>query len=316
MNERTLPFQGFRVILMIGIVCMHTYYMPIFGGGKDLVPFWFVLSGFLYRDRQPWLPYMRKKLLGIYPFYLFILFCSVMICILRGQFVYDVNIFTNILMMGCWPIPDYVSYVCASWFVASLLWCNALSPFVYKRIKRIEGKDNWLGVLLCMSVIVILQSIPIEDTLLWRWFVYRNPLYCFIEYLTGMFLWNVIKDSDYRICPNEWVMGGVIICYIVCIYFQLFQGWSPILHLSIIWIVYNYKSKLLDYLFANKLVLWISQYILFIYLSHMSLTNNLTRGHVTEELYWLLVINDFFVGILLGVLYNMSVGNWIKRKHL
>ena len=300
---------------MIGIVCMHTYYRYIFGGGKDLVPFWFVLSGFLYRDKQLWFPYMKKKILSIYPFYLFILVCSIFICILRGRFIFDYNIVTNLLMLNSWPIFKSQSYVGASWFVASLLWCYALSPFIYKHIRKVVGKDNWLGVILCLSAIVLLQSVPQDISSLWDWMTYSNPLYCFIEYLTGMFLWNAIKDSEYRKSPNEWIMGGVIIIYFVCIYFQIFKGNSPILHLMIIGVIYSYKSKVINCLLANKKIVWLAQYIFFVLLSHMSLTNNLTRGHVTEEYYWLLVINDFFVGTVLGVLYNKTVGIWIK-KHL
>lgn len=167
MNERTLPFQGLRVILMIGIVGLHTYYKGIFGEASDLVPFYFVLSGFLYRDKLPWFPYMKKKVLGIYPFYLFIMGCSITICVLRGRFVLDWNIFPNLFIMEFWPIPNNVSYVSASWFVGSLLWCYAFSPLTAKHLlNKVKGKDNWLGVILCLFVIVLLQTVPYKSNVL------------------------------------------------------------------------------------------------------------------------------------------------------
>lgn len=128
-----------------------------------------------------------------------------------------------------------------------------------------------------------------------------------------MFLWSAIKDVEYRHAYNEYAVGGVFIAYITCIYFQVCKGYSPVMHVTMIWTLYNYRSRLMNRLLANKGIVWLSQYIFFVYLSHMSLTNNLTRGHVGEDMYWLLVINCFIVGIMLGICYNRTIGVWIKK---
>lgn len=38
-SERTLPLQGIRVMLMLGIVLLHTYKNPVFGNAFQLVSF-------------------------------------------------------------------------------------------------------------------------------------------------------------------------------------------------------------------------------------------------------------------------------------
>ena len=84
MNERTLPFQGLRVLMIMGVMCLHTYQYPVFGAGEELVSFFFVLSGFLYKDKLSWKSFMLHKFKQIFPFYWICLGIVLFISFIRG----------------------------------------------------------------------------------------------------------------------------------------------------------------------------------------------------------------------------------------
>lgn len=103
---RTLPIQGFRVLLMIGIVLLHTYgNKPILGGGNELVFFFFVVSGFLYRDKLIWKKYIMKKMLALFPAYWIVLLIHCMMSMLGGVNKFTIDIIPYALLIQSW-IPQ------------------------------------------------------------------------------------------------------------------------------------------------------------------------------------------------------------------
>lgn len=53
MNERTLPFQGLRVLMIMGVMCLHTYQYPVFGAGEELVSFFLFFPDFYIKTNYP-----------------------------------------------------------------------------------------------------------------------------------------------------------------------------------------------------------------------------------------------------------------------
>ena len=196
-SERTLPLQGLRVLLMLGIVMLHTYHKPILGTGRECVSFFIIVSGFLYRDALPWKQYMRKKAIGIFPVFWIVLMLSEVICLLRGGNNIDWSIIPHILLLQSWYPNLYFSfdYVGVAWFVSSLMFCYVVSPMLYRRVKTMGMKSSFLCMASLFVCLVAADSfrVPIEDSryAFREWLCYANPLYCLMEYMIGMLLWKV-----------------------------------------------------------------------------------------------------------------------------
>lgn len=202
-SERTLPLQGLRVLLMVGIVCLHVYQHPVFGDGRELVSFFFVVSGFLYRDKLSWKKYLKKKAIGVYPIFWIVLLLSEVICYIRGGNNLNWDIIPHILLLQSW-IPDLwfsFAYVGVAWFVSSLMFCYAVSPYIYKYVSGISMKKALLGILALSVFICGADGCRVDfynqHFAFIEWLTYVNPIFCMMEYTVGMLLWKMIEDTQY-----------------------------------------------------------------------------------------------------------------------
>lgn len=317
-TERTLPLQGLRVLLMLGIVCLHVYQHPVFGSGRELVSFFFVISGFLYRDKLPWKAYLKKKAISVYPIFWIVLFLSEVICYLRGGNNLTWGIIPHVLLLQSW-VPDVwfsFDYVGVAWFVSSLMFCYVVSPLVYRYVSRVSTRNSLFGILI-LSIFVCYTDecrVDINDQqfAFIEWLTYANPVFCMLEYMMGMLLWNVVKNAQYvhLKVKHEPLALILLAIYFYCIY-ENGGAKLSMAHVCMIGLVYKFGSRIFNGLFANKYVVWLSSYVMFVYMSHQSLTINCFRSRIDSNV--VLVVLCFLLGILFGMFYNRFVSPKMKR---
>lgn len=317
-SERTLPFQGLRVLLMLGIVMLHTYNKPILGSGRELVSFFFIISGFLYRDKLPWKQYMKKKIWGVYPIYWIVLILSEIICLLRGGNNIHWSLVPHILLLQSW-YPDIwfsFDYVGVAWFVSSLMFCYVVSPMLYRRISKMSVTSSCIALVLLFVVLFALDllKVPYEDArfAFREWLCYANPLCCLMQYVIGMLLWNAVKQMPYcrMKVSYEPIALCVVVAYVYAIYAQM-GGQIYAIHTVMIFLVYMFGSKIVNLLFANKMMIWLSTFVMFVYMSHQSLTLNCLQSRIESKV--ALVILCFVSGITYGMFYRKYVAPKIKK---
>ena len=112
----------------------------LFSGGNELVSFFFVVSGFLYRDKLIWKKYIVKKMLALFPAYWIILLIHCMMSMLGGVNKFTIDIIPYALLVQSWIPQESVfyalKYVGVAWFLYSLLFCYILSPICHRLILR------------------------------------------------------------------------------------------------------------------------------------------------------------------------------------
>ena len=79
------------------------------------------------------------------------------------------------------------------------------------------------------------------------------------------------------------------------------------IHTAMIFLVYMFGSKVVNLLFANKLMRWLSSYVMFVYMSHQSLTLNCLQSRIDSKV--TLVILCFVCGIIYGMFYRKYVAH-------
>lgn len=316
-SERTLPFQGLRVLLMLCIVMLHTYNKPILGSGRELVSFFFIISGFLYRDKLPWKQYMKKKIWGVYPIYWIVLILSEIICLLRGGNNIHWSLVPHLLLLQSW-YPDIwfsFDYVGVAWFVSSLMFCYAVSPMLYRGISKMRVTSSCFVMAFLFVDLMLLDSLVVSHkdvNFHFRdWLCYANPFYRLIEYMVGMFLWNVTKSKPY--CRLKVSHEPIAFCIIVAYFYAIYAQWGGIYvyHTVAIFLIYNFSSWFVNFVFANRLVVWLSTYVMFVYMSHQSLTLNCLQSRIDSKM--TLVILCFVCGIIYGIFYHKYVTPKIKK---
>ena len=80
---------------------------------------------------------------------------------------------------------------------------------------------------------------------------------------------------------------------------------------AMIFLVYMFSSKVVNLLFANKLMRCLSSYVMFVYMSHQSLTLNCLQSRIDSKV--TLVILCFVCGIIYGMFYRKYVVPKIKK---
>ena len=244
MQFRTLPIQGFRVLLMMGIVLLHTYdNKPVFGGGNELVSFFFVVSGFLYRDKLIWKKYIVKKMLALFPAYWIILLIHCMMSMLGGVNKFTIDIIPYALLVQSWIPQESVfyalKYVGVAWFLSSLLFCYILSPLCYRLILRFFSNKSL--PLMIFFYLCVLACMELDKSFsLGGWLAYISPFTRLLEYLMGMCLWSAIKNKQQVHLPKRKDILAIffVVIYFCLIYFQILGGGTSIIQILLIAVIF------------------------------------------------------------------------------
>ena len=313
MNERTRNFQGLRLLLLLGIAFMHIQ-MPIFGQGNLLCTFFFILSGFLYVQPSDLKVYYKKKFIKIFPFYWL---CIILYFILLHRSV-NWNIIPHLFLVhSIVPSPVneayFFKYIGVAWFLSSLLFCYVVSPFLGPVMKRIKGNLNVVFIAVLVLAMVLFRSskiIPIDYRV---WFFYISPFWRLLEYILGIALKNLLENSEQQdFHYSNWCGALLLGMYLFSLNQNISVLYIALLHMFMIYFVYVYKSKFLDVVLGNKLVVTIAKYGLAMYLSHQFVWYYLYKS-VGIPTFWSMVIAIVF-GFILGWLYSQIIGLLKSKK--
>lgn len=309
MNERTRNFQGIRLLFLLGIAFMHAD-MPFIGTGWLMCTFFFVLSGFLFRQPENYGKYVKKKLLKTYPIYWFFF----LLYLILYHFPLDIEAIPHFLLLqSFFPAissnsPFYYHYLGPSWFLSSLLFCYIVSPFIYKQLHKLQKETVLLLLFTLLFLMIILRGnytiyVPQGYGI---WFFYISPFFRLLEYTLGIMLQIVIKDKEQVSIKGIDFISMFIIAFLI-IYLRADMNVLFIsgIFLFLIYFCYCYKSKLMDIIFGNKIVVTLAKYGLALYLGHQLLDKyfyNVCQLHA-----WPAILLAIVLSILVGFLYEKLV---------
>lgn len=271
---RTSALQGPRVLFILSIIFMHAG-MTVFGMGTELCSFFFVISGFLFAGKQvQTLPYIKKKLAKLYPVYLYFFLCQLAIqCCYTGTGCLNWRIVPHLLLIQSFHprLGAMACYLVPAWFLSSIMFCWLCAPCIGTWMVRASRRKLVFALCAAICVYMALFAPPLKemgsDGSWWAYLTYISPPYRLIEYFLGMGLGMLIKNVEYK-QGNRFVELGVIVAYVLCIYFQIFKSFTTFAHLGFIAYVYSYRCDLANKLFGNSTMQWLAKYSMFFYLGH------------------------------------------------
>lgn len=261
---RTASFQFIRIILILGIVCSHCG-LDIIGPGSRCVPFFFILSGFLFKEKplKEYKSYVKRKIGKLFPFYYFCLLLSIVI----NRIPISIKILPHLFLLQSW-IPTttrmFFGYVGTAWFLSSLLFCYLVFPLIISYVNKLGS-----GLLFFLNFFLILFfrfDYGAFDT----WVTYINPVLCLLEFTIGYFLKKSLERFDVKYVSFKICLLAIFI-YIMCLHFVEDDFTVFIIHMLIIAFFYCNKNSLYEYIFAHKIILSSASYLIYIFLIHQIL---------------------------------------------
>lgn len=315
MNERTRNFQGLRLLLLFGIVFMHAG-LKFIGTGWLMCTFFFILSGFFYRHPDNIFKYIKRKLLKVFPFYWICLFLTIF---LRESVSLEGDVWKYILLIQSFFPSDSVElafyrYLGPSWFLSSLLFCYIVSPFIYKLIKKIPKEGYILTLGLLVTAMVVVRGSDIVPKGYGIWAFYISPFFRVLEYTLGLLLRELIIDKEVRIVKHIDVVS-IIVVTLMIIYLRasLTVLYVQVLFLVVIYYFYMYKSKLLDVVFGNHVVVYLAKFGIELYLAHQFLFAYFYYDLGMKV--WPAVLLAIVLSFVLGISYSFIVQQIEKYKN-
>ena len=266
-------------------------------------------------------------MLALFPAYWIVLLIHCMMSMLGGVNKFTIDIIPYALLIQSW-IPQgsvfyALKYVGVAWFLSSLFFCYILSPICYRLILRFFSNKSL--PLMIFFYLCVLACMELDKSFsLGGWLAYISPFTRLLEYLMGMCLWSAIKNKQQVHLPKRKDILAIffVVIYFCLIYFQILGGGTSIIHILLIAFIFVYDSNIVKLIFANKWIVWLSSYVMFVYLSHQSLTLSclgfrvdalMQRISINVDLHIVMVVLCWINGIVFGLLYNKFISPYINN---
>lgn len=219
--------QSLRGIFALIIFFHHFSFLndgnPVFRAGGDLgVSFFFILSGFvmsqgylaqekrIYYDKK-FPDFIAKRLSKIYPLHIVCLIAAV---ILQG-FAFGMPELANLLLLQSWiPLENwYFSGNAVGWCLSDFLFFYLIFPFIGNLFHKHKNKF-WKGfIILCL--VYMLFIIPIIPASLSDGLIYISPITRILDFIFGIFLWNIYRTKTTKSLSLKWLNGLVVILFLI-----------------------------------------------------------------------------------------------------
>lgn len=330
MNEKTTVFQGLRTLFIMGIVVLHTYGPYLLGDGATLCSFFFIISGFLYVLNSSTkggaeisnLRYFYRKFIKMYPMY----WCALGIAVLytKTDSIFQLKFIPHFFLVQSWiPSPRIEGtvyfpfmYLGVSWFLSSLLFCYIFSPAIYKYVKSSKSENCLLYTSLGLLIIYLLENLQIYGAYR-SWVLYISPFFRILEYIVGMYAgWFCINKKQQYHNNQNLVSVIFLLSYLYCLHCMFLRGSASILHVFFIVYVYIYQPKSVNLLLGNKFLVWLSNYLMFIYLVHVVVMNIINDYSNIQFHGYSLSLIVFFLSFLSSVGYSYLAKSIEKLKKI
>ncbi len=318
------PIDSLRGIFALMIVWHH--YAPMmnveyhYDFGNTIVLFFFILSGFgialSWKERISGneKEFIIKRCAKIFP----IQWLTVCACV----------IFWGNTIESLWALPFHLTLTQSliplwqinftlntpSWFLSSIFICYLLTPFLLKTINKLGiGKFFVLQILLIIIIEVGIYLLP--DSIGHRWLCYINPFYRFMDFSIGVSLGYYMSKGNvtlfFNVVPKFWL--SILEVLLVCALF-LFMMYPPLFQLDV-YPIYRYPIIVIliilltigkgcvSYCLNNKVLLWLGNMSLTIYMTHVFCLSYFTQRLLHIPL-WVKVIVVYSVVLLVACVLN------------
>lgn len=308
-------FQGLRLIALAGIVLGHLGKVWI-GGGVELCTFFFILSGFLFKQNNvsDYWGYVKRKITQIFPVYWLCLSLYLLLALLRGnaeQSRIGWDFIPHLLLIQSWiPAADMFAmrYLGLAWFLSSLLFCYFVAPLLY----RIMSENRWS--ILVFSIILVLCRRYAELTPEFSsWITYICPLVRALELAVGMGVGIILRNNDSlsrlrQLIPSSYYFNCLLgILAVVMWLLSLHYGWLGsyywLSHLWVLSILFLFPSNFVDAVLGNNVVLAVARQDMFIYLTHAGIGFHIMFHFFTTNTL-AVCCGSFLIGTCIGLAYD------------
>ncbi|MBR0414974.1 MAG: acyltransferase [Clostridia bacterium] len=307
--------QGWRAIMMFIVVVGHLFGVNLVcGGAGEVMPFFFVLSGFVltlaYNERAEKLTlrseaaFLSKRIRKIYPLYFLVLlvcFAYYAALSLTGRqeqsvFVYLKYFIIDTVMLQSWiPIKDYYfSLNGVAWFLSSLVFSYALFlPFKCLTLKIRNKAGKAPAILLCAVLLITGVYLIVAKNVLQleQYYTYVFPIFRAFEFFAGMVLAEIflvrqqIKCSKKTSTILETLILLAFAAEYIIIKFALpafgDSGYIEAVRLCLMCLliyVFSFENGYISKAISNKFFLGFASISFEVYLIHQPLQNILGTG--------------------------------------
>lgn len=288
-----------KLFLIIGIVFMHAG-VGFMGFSGDSVAFFFVVSGFLFRDKgySLW-GYWLRKAKSIYPVYWFVVSATM---VLRMSFATDHGLHWNtlphlFLLQSLVPsTSDYANaFICPAWFLSCLMLCYLVAPGMHRCISRLSKQGN---ALLIAILYLLYVMVYVSDTGGYAsWMQYFGPVTRLLQYAIGMALFQLLKDVPYRKLQPPVAGFACLAIYLMVYGSSLLIYHALLLHVAFVALFFCYESRPVNMLLGNKYIVKASPMFMFIYLAHHPVLQIAQAKSL-----------DGYLAVFLSVVFSIIVG--------
>lgn len=308
-------FQGLRLLALAGIVMGHLGKVWI-GGGVELCTFFFILSGFLFKQNNAsdYWGYVKRKITQIFPVYWLCLSLYLLLALLRGnaeQSRIGWDIFPHLFLIQSWiPSTDMFAmrYLHVAWFLSSLLFCYLVAPLLY----RIMYGNRW-SIIIFPIIMVLCRRYAELTPEYHSWITYFCPLVRALELAVGIGVGIILRDNVFlsrlrqlipvSYCLNSLLGTIAVVMWLLSLHYGWLGSYYWISHLWVLSILFLFPSNFVDAVLGNNVVLSIAKQDMFIYLTHAGIGFHIMFHFFTT--YSLVVCcGSFIIGAGIGLVYD------------
>lgn len=256
------------LIVVLGHLGLGWIYLPYSSYTSLVIPLFFFCSGylffFLYKRRESFLQFSKKRLLGVVlPYYIVYIVAFVIALCIKGNFEH-LNFMHFVRILFLVPTGDEVPFPMGQiWFLKVLMSCVIIGPFLLAFSEKTSHHILLIALILALVVATIEAYTPIhEQLILGRHNFYQDMVYGAYFY-AGLYL----PGFDWKQRRRE-LIGLAFVLLVLSIAFNIIQpagfdlgkhGFAPttfylLLGFSFVLIVFSFYKQVSFLLGYNSLV--------------------------------------------------------------
>ena len=343
-------------------VCLHHYNYGRYEGNLDFylnfakqgswgVIIFFVLSGFIMAyvyqswfrgawDRVEYARFMAIRFARVYPLHFLTLLAWLGFCLI-GFIGFNNNdtaytFVLNLFLLHAWGFTDSISWNQPSWSISTEMFCYLVFPFWMAGVRRIRPRFLYPGILIVLLAVAYPLHVQLVKWVL-SWFGTKlvvhgfeyglSMLTWFFTFALGTMLFQAITGRGTRQgMANAAVIGGLILILLMVdkghdLSSGFIRSMISAATAILIYGLYN-ESKIGNWLFGNRLAVFLGNVSYGLYLSHIMtplvLDQMFMRLHSAQRMtawpMWLQVSVALAVAALLHYRFEKPSRYWMRSR--
>ncbi len=303
--------------------------------GAVAVTGFFMLSGFSlrfnYREiciakKCEFVNYIKRRLAGIYPVYIFLVLCALIFHyrIGDGEIVKVLPIQIVLLQILIYPSLNVYLFNDNCWYLSALFVLYLLFPFFNEILREISTKRK---VILCFALsfcswyIYYLNMMP-ENSNAYL-FYYCNPLFRIPEFMVGMLAADLVNECKIKKTGKLAILGVVatILAFMGCHF--LYSRWQILYNLyniiiipyfAVLLFVAGKSNGILNKIASSKIINYVTGLGLTIYLCQSLTIMTLEKVTINGNPQIIFIILTIIFAILVHEIIEKPFKKILKRK--